>query len=154
MWSWVFPFIKEGLVSVISAVVMFPLGFFWKSFVRPSLERIGYKGIRLAPVYSTEFILDGNKVHETVELKQRAYRVWGRITSPESPKGSMISLFEGTLDDSTLRGIYNGTSKSLPAHGSFLLTRSADSKEWEGFFVEPWQKTVVSLKYTWIPRNS
>ena len=151
MWTWP-QLTNEVVVAVIASAVMLPLGLFWESFLWPFLKSfLGYKATPLAPRYRGEFTLNGVKRTEFVELKQRAYRVWGTIRAPEAIEG--VYKFEGTLLDNVLRGTYDGTVKTPPTRGSFLLMvpGGVPNAEPKGRFIQPTKDGLVSEEYKWIP---
>ena len=139
-------------VSLGSGFVMFLLGRFWRNLVRPSIESLWYRGTRLERCYTGEFTLAGQKKTDIVELKQRAYRVWGTMTFPEGIEGKY--KFEATLNDNVLRGTYEGVVLTPCARGSFLLRLTPGKRELEGWFVEPLGNEVLALEYRWIPKRS
>jgi hypothetical protein len=110
-----------------------------------------YQGTHLASRYTAEFTLYGTTRTEIVELKQRAYRIWGEIRSPQAGDGTY--KFEGTLVDNVLRGTYDGTTWKPSTRGSFLLTILPGKKDLEGWFLEPGDKDIHPVKYKWSPRD-
>lgn len=142
--------ISESLIKIASSGLIFFVGLSWKSLLWPTVVRIWYPGTRLASRYRGEFMLNGKQRTEIVDLHQRAYRVWGTITSPESGEG--VFEFEGTLADNVLRATYNGFAKP-PSRGSILLTiiPGASNSLLTGRFIQPTQSGLVCEEYRWIP---
>ena len=151
MTEWLQSKIYELLLGAIWGAATLVIGLFWREWLLPRLQDPFFTGTRLAPRYQGEFLLDGTEVSEIVELNQRAYKVWGRITSPGTQQ--KIHEFEGTLKDNVLRATYDGAVMATPVRGSFLLVvpPGAGSKKLQGSFAQPTEKGPVSKDYKWIP---
>lgn len=151
MWIW----LQSKIPDLIFGGVTFLFGKFWERYVWPSVVHYGQNifhsgATRIATRYKSEFTINGQSRTELVKLKQRAYRVWGTIISPQAADGEFE--FEGTLYDNVLRATYN-SSAAPPARGSFLLTvpPGASKAELKGRFVQPTASGLVSEEYKWIP---
>jgi hypothetical protein len=142
----------EPLVTSLAvAVVTFLAGRSWQSFLRPRIENLWYKGLRLAPFYVGDFTLEGEKKNDFIEVKQKAHRVWGRMTFPSGGQG--YYNFEATILDNVLRGTYEGVRLNPYARGSFLLVNTPGQRHLEGWFVEPYKGTVLAAQYKWTPKQ-
>jgi len=143
-------FTLEIVVSITSAAVMFVIGRFWTSLIMPMLKHI-FQGesTLLAPVYTGHFKLNDQDVHDLIELRQRANRVWGTMTFPQGRQGKYN--FEATILDNVLRGTFDGVLMNPHARGSFLLAVLPGSRDLQGWFVEPYEGKVLAFEYRWAP---
>lgn len=148
--DWLISLLTKLGISLVTAVAIFLAGRFWKSLLRPCIENLWYRGFRLAPCYVGEFTLEGKKRTDLVEVKQRASRVWGRMTFPAGGQG--YYHFEATILDNVLRGTYEGVRLNPHARGSFLLINIPGQRQLEGWFLEPYKGCVLAAPYKWTPK--
>ena len=149
--SWLNSLLTKVATSFALAAVTFLAGRFWKSLLRPWMESLWYKGFRLAPFYAGEFTLEGENRNDFIEVKQRASRVWGRMTFPGGEQG--YYHFEATILDNVLRGTYEGVRLNPHARGSFLLVNTPGQRHLEGWFIEPFKGSVLAAQYKWTPKS-
>lgn len=139
-------------LSVLTALVIFVLGRLWRDVLKPLLESAIYSGTKLAANYVGEFTFEGKKVHDYVEVKQWAKKVWGTMTVPDGA-GDAKFKFHATINENVLRGTYEGVKKTPRAHGSFLMTLTPGAEHFEGAFIQPYKTGLIYGKYTWSPHG-
>jgi hypothetical protein len=152
MVPWLVSLTGKVVVSIISGVVLFLIGLFWRSLVKPIIESSWYSGTRLAPTYQGEFKLDDRVMNDFIEVRQWATKIWGTMIAPSGRQGKY--KFEATILDNVLRGTFDGVRTNPRSRGVFLLTLSPGSRDLRGWFVEPYEGKVIALEYKWTPHGS
>lgn len=119
--------LRQGLVSgvisgVLTAVVLLLVTQYWIKVVRPWLENLVYKGVRLDGIWKASMEVKGQVKSESIVLKQRAHRITGIITYPEDTKGSSHTYaLEGWFYDNTLTAVTEELGRARSDRGAVVM---------------------------------
>lgn len=139
------------ILSLVTGLISFYIGRLWKNIIQPWVQSIWWTGINLKQSYKGEFQYKGQILHDHIDVKQKAGKVWGTMVAPEGREGSYN--FNATLaSNGVLRGTFEGSGKTSTVRGSFLLASKAGSSEMAGWCVEPVEGVVIAYEYKWLAR--
>lgn len=149
---WLTDALNKMGVSTITAILSFCVGRLWLDVLHPRIQNLFYRGLYLQSDYTGEFLQAGTGLlmHDHIEVKQKAERVWGTITVPAGVWGKY--KFEGTLTNGILRATFESVGRTSTSMGTFLLKTQAGSSELKGWCTEPVKGELVNYEYTWHAR--
>jgi hypothetical protein len=137
------------LITLAVAVLGFVAGRLWKSVLQPWIENSWYSGVRLAACYVGEFVFQGQRLNDLIDVTQRGRRITGTMTFPGGRQG--IYKFEGSIIGDVVRGTFHGERLNPRSYGSFLMRVAG--RELRGRFIETYEAQVIESSYVWKPKD-
>ena len=133
--------IKDVVVSLIAAGIIFVLGFLWSNAILPFIHNLLYTGIRIDGTWTIDEKPKANsgqrlsvERNTVVVIEQKANKLSGTATSTDKSNIQPALKYKvtGEIKDRIVEVSFRSQDSSTIAHSSFLMEVKKDGKKMDG----------------------
>ncbi|ALM66753.1 hypothetical protein ACUVJI_04700 [Vibrio parahaemolyticus] len=144
--------VAAGIVAgLVTGVLIWFFRAIWLSILKPRIEDLLYKGVRIDGLWFSELVGAESTHKEEIVVVQRGNKISGTIKTVEGQDKGSNYKFTGSFKNLVLTGTYESTSKYMTDRGTFILRLSDNGGELKGIttYAISAGSSLCTVEYVW-----